>query len=139
MFCGFNDEEGFMPQYREQTDPGAEKGLSRAGIPANTEQDIEKLVAEIGSRIRAAEPQRRDELKQLAETLVHEEISTIQTEPEAAKEYFAQRRPNPLAGGILLTLLGAGLALIFTPVGLSLMLIGLFLVAWGAIMSWARK
>jgi hypothetical protein len=37
-----------------------------------------------------------------------------------------------LAGGIFLTILGAGLALIVTPVGLGLVLIGLLLVIWGA-------
>jgi hypothetical protein len=126
-----------MSQHSAQT--YTEMHVGNTDSSPSPEQEVEKLVAEIGSRIRAAEPQRRGELKELAETLVREEMSTIPTQPEAAKDYFAQRRPNPLAGGILLTMLGAGLALIFTPVGLSLMLIGLFLVVWGAIMSWARK
>lgn len=108
-------------------------------VTASTEQEVEKLVAAIGSVIRAAAPQSRSGLKELAETLVHEEISTIPAEAEPAKDYFAQRRVNPLAGGILLMILGAGLALIFTPMGLGLMLIGLFLAVWGAILSWARK
>jgi hypothetical protein len=112
---------------------------ANADFSAATEQEIEKLVAEIGSVIRAAEPERRDELKELAETLVHEEMSTIPAQAEPAKDYFAHRSVNPLAGGILLTLLGAGFALIIAPVGVGLMLIGLFLVIWGAIISWAKK
>jgi hypothetical protein len=112
---------------------------ANADFSATTEQEVEKLVAEIGRVIRTGEPEGRDELKELAETLVHEEMSTIPAQPEPAKDYFAQRSVNPLAGGILLTLLGAGFALIITPVGVGLMLIGLFLVIWGAIMSWAKK
>jgi len=104
-----------------------------------TEQEVERLVGEIGSVIRAAEPQRRAGLKELAETLVREEVSPIPAPTEPDKESFAQRRVNPLAGGIFLTILGAGLALIVTPVGLGLVLIGLLLVIWGAIMSWAKE
>jgi hypothetical protein len=116
-----------------------EHGRANSDFLATTEQEVEKLVAEIGSIIRAAEPERRGELKELAETLVHEEMSTIAAQAEPAKDYFAQRSVNPLAGGILLTLLGAGFALIIAPVGFGLMLIGLFLVIWGAIISWAKK
>jgi hypothetical protein len=112
---------------------------AHSNVTASTEQDVEKLVTAIGSVIRAAAPHRRSGLKELAETLVHEEISTIPAEAEPANDYFAQRRVNPLAGGILLMILGAGLALIFTPVGLGLMLIGLLLAVWGTIISWARK
>lgn len=106
---------------------------------ASTEQEVEKLVGEIGSVIRAAEPQRRAGLKELAETLVREEISPIPAPMEPDREYFARRRVNPLAGGIFLTVIGAGLALIVTPVGLGLVLIGLLLTIWGAIMSWAKE
>jgi hypothetical protein len=112
---------------------------ANADFSAATEQEVEKLVAEIGSVIRAAEPERRDELKELAETLVHEEMSTIPAQAEPAKESFAQHRVNPLAGGIFLTVIGAGFALIVTPVGLALVLIGLLLIIWGAIMSWTKK
>jgi hypothetical protein len=124
---------------REYAYGGRQAGGANFDYSATTEQEVEKLVAEIGRVIRTGEPERRDELKELAETLVHEEMSTIPAQPEPAKDYFAHRSVNPLAGGILLTLLGAGLALIITPVGVGLMLIGLFLVIWGAIMSWAKK
>jgi hypothetical protein len=124
---------------REYADSERQHERGNADFSAATEQEVEKLVAEIGSVIRAAEPERRDELKELAETLVHEEMSTIPAQAEPAKDYFAHRSVNPLAGGILLTLLGAGFALIIAPVGVGLMLIGLFLVIWGAIISWAKK
>ena len=124
---------------REYAYSGRQHERANSDFSATTEQEVEKLVAEIGSVIRTAEPERRDELKELAETLVHEEMSTISAQAEPAKDYFVQRSVNPLAGGILLTLLGAGFALIIAPVGVGLMLIGLFLVIWGAIMSWAKK
>ncbi|HEV8723899.1 MAG TPA: hypothetical protein VGW77_25055 [Candidatus Binatia bacterium] len=124
---------------RENAYSGRQHERGNADLTMSTEQEVEKLVGEIGSIIRAAEPERRGELKELAETLVHEEMSMIPAQVEPAKDYFAQRSVNPLAGGILLTLLGAGFALIIAPVGVGLMLIGLFLVIWGAIMSWAKK
>jgi len=46
---------------------------------------------------------------------VHEEMSTISAQAEAAKESFAQHQVNPLAGGIFLTVIGAGFALIVRP------------------------
>ncbi|HYT53484.1 MAG TPA: hypothetical protein VEQ38_02135 [Verrucomicrobiae bacterium] len=124
---------------REYVYSGPRHEHANSDFSATTEQAVEKLVAEIGSVIRTADPERRGELKELAETLVHEEMSTIAAQAEPAKDYFAQRSVNPLAGGILLTLLGAGFTLIIAPVGVGLMLIGLFLVIWGAIISWAKK
>jgi len=128
-----------MSKHGEHEYSGLQNQRAQDDSAASTEREVEKLVGEIGSVIRAAEPQRRGELKELAETLVHEEMSTIPAQAEAAKESFAQHRVNPLAGGIFLTVIGAGFALIVTPVGLGLVLIGLLLIIWGAIMSWTEK
>jgi hypothetical protein len=84
---------------REYAYSGRQHERANSDFSAATEQEVEKLVAEIGSVIRAAEPERRDELKELAETLVHEEMSTIPAQAEPAKDYFVQRSVNPLAGG----------------------------------------
>jgi hypothetical protein len=103
-----------------------------------TEEQVEKLVGDIGRVIRSAEPARRAGLKELAETLLHEEIVTIVEETEAAEVTAPRTRSNPLAAGILLGALGLGLAVIVPFVGLTLAAIGLILVIWGGVMSWSR-
>jgi hypothetical protein len=104
-----------------------------------TEEQVEKLVSDIGRVIRNAEPARRAGLKEMAETLLHQEIVSIEEEPQLAEGTAPRKRANPLAAGILLALLGFGLALIVPFIGMTLAAIGLILVAWGAVISWSRK
>jgi hypothetical protein len=128
----------FMSQY-EDVYPARSQRTDGPGYAGATEHELEKLVGEIGQLIRAAAPEKRPELKDFAETLVREEIGAIGEPAETAAEQVTQRRANPLAAGILLVLLGAALAVIFAPVGLSLAAIGVLLMVWGAILSWFRK
>jgi hypothetical protein len=114
--------------------------LSRAGsLDARADEQVEQLVADIAGIIRTAEPAERAELKDLAESLLHDELSTI---AEAATPAEAQGRPyrfNPLAPGILIVLLGLGFFLIFPLVGLTLAAIGAVLMISGGVMSWLKK
>jgi hypothetical protein len=107
--------------------------------PTRAEERIERLVTEISREIQSAEPSRRAELKELAETLLHEEIVTIAEEPVEARPEGPRKRANPLAAGLLLALLGLGLAIIVPFVGLTLAAIGFCLVLWGGVISWLRK
>ena len=101
------------------------------------EQEIEKLAQEIGRLIQGVEPQRREDLKELAYTLIREEM--IQGgEGEKAGEGSPPGPFNPLGTGILIFVLGAGLSFIFGPVGLLLMVGGLIFVLWGAAISWVK-
>ena len=104
-----------------------------------TEEQVERLVVDIVRVIRAAEPDRRAGLKELAEDLLHEEISTIVDEPGAVEPQAQRSRVNPLAPGILLILLGLGMFVIVPFIGLTLGLIGLVLAIWGGTMSFFRK
>jgi hypothetical protein len=104
-----------------------------------TEEQVEKLVGDIGRAIRNAEPARRAGLKELAETLLHQEIVTIAEEAGAAEMTAPRTRSNPLAAGILLAALGLGLAIVVPFVGLTLAAIGVILVIWGGVISWSRK
>jgi hypothetical protein len=108
-------------------------------LESKTEERIETLVGDIGRVIRAAEPERRAALKELAETLLHEEVLTIAAAAETTTAESPRGRTNPLAAGILLTLLGFGFALIVPFVGLTLAAIGLILVVWGGAMSWLKR
>jgi len=101
------------------------------------DQEIERLAQELGRLIRSAEPQRREDLKEMAFTLIREEM--IQgDEGERRGEGSPPGSFNPLGAGVLILMLGAGLSFIFGPVGLLLMLGGLFFILWGAIISWVK-
>ena len=101
------------------------------------EEEVERLAQDIGRLIRAVEPQRREDLKELAFTLIREEM--IQgTEGEEATEGSPVGSFNPLGIGVLILVLGAGLSFIFGPVGLVLMLGGIIFVTWGLIISWVK-
>jgi len=103
------------------------------------EEQVERLVTDISRVIQAAEPAKRAGLKELAETLLHEEISTISEESQAVESQVKRSRVNPLAAGILLILLGLGMFVIVPFIGLTLGLIGLVLAIWGGTMSFFRK
>lgn len=103
-----------------------------------TEHEIERLAQEIGRLIQSSEPQRREDLKELAYTLIREEM--IQRgEGEQTADGSAPGPFNPLGTGVLILILGAGLSFIFGPVGLVLMLSGLLFILWGAVISWVKR
>jgi hypothetical protein len=105
-----------------------------------SEEQLEHLVTDIGRTIRAAELEKRPGLKELAETLLHEELATIACEaPGTQRMAERPRRMNPLAPGILLILLGLGLMLIIPLIGITLAGIGLILTVWGGVISGFRK
>lgn len=109
------------------------------GFDVRAEQRVETLVSEISGVIRAAEPEKRAGLKDLAETLLHEEISTIVEESPPVAGQASQSRLNPLATGLLLVIIGLGFLLFFPPVGMTLAFIGAVLVVWGGAISWFKK
>ena len=101
------------------------------------EQEIEKLAQELGRLIQGADPERREDLKELAFTLIREElIHKIEGENETGGSTLAPF--NPLGTGVLIFFLGAGLSFVFGPVGLVLMMGGVIFVVWGALISWFK-
>lgn len=101
------------------------------------DQEIERLAQEIGRLIQSVEPERREDLKELAYTLIREEIF----ERDGRAEAGARTPPgpfNPLGSGVLILILGAGLSFVFGPVGLALMLGGLIFIVWGAVITWLK-
>ena len=105
--------------------------------PQAREQEIERLAQELGRLIQGADPERRDDLKEMAFALIHEELIHDAGGDETAKG-SAPAPFNPLGTGVLIFFLGAGLSFIFGPVGLVLMLGGLIFVVWGALLSWFK-
>ncbi|HWP58407.1 MAG TPA: hypothetical protein VNL14_10995 [Candidatus Acidoferrales bacterium] len=103
----------------------------------DAEQKIERLAGEIGQVIRSAEPERQAELKELAVTLVREEVEPLGSNEEAAGR-AASRAMNPLAAGLGLIVIGIGFSFVIPPVGLVLAIAGLVGVVWGSVMSWTK-
>ncbi len=104
------------------------------------EQEIDRLVSEIGEVIRTAEAARRADLQDYAATLLNQQINVAELqEPIAQPADYVQRRQNPLAAGLLLILAGTALGLLTLAVGATLAIIGLALVIWGGVMSWRRR
>src|SRR5918992_166564 len=96
------------------------------------EEEIERLAREAGRLIREADPETREELREAASALLREEAHQAEetkTEPEA------RRAMNPLAAGLGLLVIGAGLAFIVPFVGLSLLVIGVFAFVGGGVRS----
>lgn len=104
-----------------------------------SEEQVERLIADISRVIRAAEPEKRAGLKELAETLLHEEVATIAEEAPQTQRALERSRMNPLAPGILLIILGLGLMLIIPLIGVTLAAIGLIMAVWGGVISGFRK
>lgn len=102
------------------------------------DEEIERLAQQIGRLIQSAEPRRREDLKELAYTLIREEM--IQGSDAAQAAEGAPPGPfNPLGAGVLILVLGGGLSFVFGPIGLLLMLGGLIFIVWGALLSWVKR
>ena len=107
------------------------------GALQEREQEIERLAQELGRLIQGANPERREDLKELAFALIREEL--IHTGEGEEIEGGSTPAPfNPLGTGVLIFFLGAGLSFVFGPVGLVLMLGGLIFIIWGALISWFK-
>jgi hypothetical protein len=105
--------------------------------PDAREHEIERLAQELGRLIQGADPERREDLKELAFALIREEfIHKAGDNVSAAGTIPAPF--NPLGTGILIFVLGAGLSFVFGPVGLVLMLGGLIFMVWGGLISWIK-
>ena len=106
--------------------------------PEAREQEIESLAQELGRLIQGADPERREDLKELAFALIREEF-VYASAGDSQEKGSAPAPLNPLGTGVLIFCLGAGLSFIFGPVGLVLMLGGLIFIVWGALISWIRR
>jgi hypothetical protein len=106
--------------------------------PEAREQEIERLAQELGRLIQGADPERREDLKELAFALIREEFIHKAGDESSAAAGSSPAPFNPLGTGILIFVLGAGLSFVFGPVGLVLMLGGVIFVVWGALISWIK-
>jgi hypothetical protein len=106
-------------------------------VERDVEQRLERLAGEIGQVIRSADPQSQEQLKELAATLVGEEIGPIGSS-EKLTERAVERSMNPLAAGLGLLLLGIGFTFLIPPVGIVLAIAGVIGIVWGSVISWTK-
>jgi hypothetical protein len=99
------------------------------------EEEIERLARETGRLIRGADPETQEELREAAAAMMREEAHQTQetTHPER------RQAMNPMAGGIGLLVIGAGLAFIMPPMGVVLIVLGFVALVWGALISGFKK
>lgn len=110
-----------------------------ASTEARADHQLERLVSDIANVIRSAEPEKRAELKDLAEALLRDEFSSIAESSVSVAVPASGDHLNPLLPGILIFILGLGFFLIFPLVGLTLAVIGAILTIWGGLLSWLKK
>jgi hypothetical protein len=103
----------------------------------NLEMEVERLVRELGQIVQSADPERQDQLKELASTLLDQELIPVETS-ERATQSAVRHSMNPLAAGLGLCILGAGLFFFIPSVGIILGIIGLAGIVWGATASSAK-
>jgi hypothetical protein len=127
-----------LPRDREESSP-QNPSNSQSELVIATERRLEKLVSEISALVHSAEPAKRESLRELAETLLHQEMLDVGEATESSGEAPLRSRSNPLAAGLLLLAAGAGLVFIVPPIGLTLMVLALALIGWGAVISFFRK
>ena len=106
--------------------------------PEAREQEIERLAQELGRLIQGADPERREDLKELAFSLIREELIHEAGDDRSAAAGSIPAPFNPLGTVVLIFVLGAGLSFVFGPVGLVLMAGGIIFVVWGALISWFK-
>lgn len=104
------------------------------------EEEVERLAFQLGQIIRDGDNDSRAELAEAASAIMREEAISADRGPVApAQERRSRSRAlNPLAAGIGLVLLGAGMALLVPLVGIAIAVVGAVAVLWGLAISWSR-
>ncbi|HWO41617.1 MAG TPA: hypothetical protein VNO43_07440 [Candidatus Eisenbacteria bacterium] len=101
------------------------------------EEEIERLATQTGRLIREADPETREQLVESASAIIREESrAPRETTPTATA---VERPMNPLAAGLGLLIVGAGLAFLMPFLGVALIAIGIIASVWGLAISWWRK
>jgi hypothetical protein len=95
---------------------------------------IDQHIREIGRLIEVSRPERRNELRQTVSALMEQEVLS-KAESASQSGEWTRSPMNPLALGLLLLVLGAGLFFLLPPVGLVVAFGGILGIIWGVFSS----
>ena len=109
-----------------------------AATQENQEAEVERLVRELGQVVRSVDAKRQDQLKEFVSTLWDQELIPMETSEDETLD-APQPPMNPLAAGLGLCVLGAGLFFFIPPVAIALGIIGLAGIVWGAAINFTKK
>jgi hypothetical protein len=130
-----------MEQLMPRDEDSQRKVGSQPDSQTQREAEIERLAGEIGRLIQASDIKTREELAEIANSLLREQ--GLRMDPAAVDNQIitdARRRPlNPLAAGIGLIMVGAAVTLVVPFVGLTLAACGVLAAFWGVMISMLRK
>lgn len=104
----------------------------------NLETKVERLVREMGQVVQSADPDKQDQLKEFASTLLDQELIPMGTSERATRRVVPGPM-NPLAAGLGLFALGIGLFFFIPSVAIVLGIIALTSIVWGAVASLTKK
>ena len=115
-----------------------ERRTPEAGAPRQQELDseVEDLTRRIADVINTAGAEQRQDLREYALGLLKEETE-VQDEPAPASR--SRRSTNPLGMAVLLGVVAVPLALLFAPVGLTLLAVAAVLGVWGVVAILVRR
>jgi hypothetical protein len=116
-------------------DPTQEKEFDRL------ERRVEALAGEIAALINTSRGNQRNDLKDLALSIVREEVRTGEEDREAFEPGGRPTAPfNPIAIAIPFFLIAAVMIVLFPPMGLFLFAVSFLLLGWGVVVSlFARR
>ncbi|MGH7819596.1 MAG: hypothetical protein ACREQ9_07480 [Candidatus Binatia bacterium] len=99
------------------------------------ERRVEDLAAEIAELINTSESDERNDLRDLALSIVREEVRSGQEDSRSDAASRPERPFNPIVMGVPVFLMGAVMVILFPPVGMLLFAVSFLLVGWGIVMS----
>jgi hypothetical protein len=105
------------------------------------ERRVEGLAGEIAALINTSSGEERNDLRDLALSIVREEVRTGEEDRGARETERRTAGPfNPIAMAIPMFLIGAVMIVLFPPMGLFLFGVSFLLVGWGVAVSlFARR
>lgn len=95
------------------------------------EVQVEALARELADTINAEQVDGRERLREVALSLLRDEVRLSEPLPAAAGASVATGAFNPFGIGIPLVLMGSVLVFLFPPVGLLMFAAAALMIAWG--------
>lgn len=101
------------------------------GSDHTSEAEVEALARELADTINAGQLEGRERLREVALSLLHDEVQLSESVPAAAPAVAPPGSFNPFGIAIPLILMGSVLVFLFPPVGLLMFAAAAVMIVWG--------